>query len=324
MRLPRPLFLLVRSLLHGLTLVVLALVRILPERAVYGIGAGIAAIAWAATPRWRCTAERNLTLFYAGAELGADTQRARRQRLDIGRAAAINLGWFAIEFMRLGTLPLERALGMAVETEGVEELRAAIDRGRGVIMLGMHYGNWELAGGYLSQRVRQLHAVGKEQSDEFFTRLAFPWRARYGTVNIYAGSKANSAILKALRAGDLLGLVADQNGGRAGVFAPFVGIPASTVPGPAVLALRTGAPLVLVYAHRIRPGRLRFVCGPEVDASGIPGHDPATGRYTDESVAELLTRINAAYEQVIRADPTQWLWGHKRWKTRPDGDPQLY
>jgi KDO2-lipid IV(A) lauroyltransferase len=296
--------------LRGFTRFLIWLVRKLPRRSGLAFGGWLAGIVWIVMPRWRATSLRNLELFF-GDSLN------RRERASIGRRAAINLGYHVVEFIQLGFLPVDDALDMVEISEGEEHLRQALEKGRGVIGLAMHYGNWELSGSYLSKRIHPLYAVGKEQRDDFFTRLAFPWRARYDIRNIMAGDKVNSAIIKALRGNFVLGLLADQNGGKNGTFAPFAGIEASTVSGPAALALKFGAPLIVVYCRRLCPGRFKFVVEPPLDIDGLPEDKEA-------AIRELLTRINAAYEKVIRADPTQWLWGHKRWKTRPAGEPPLY
>lgn len=290
--------------------VLIGVVRILPERAAYGLAGGLGRLIWAMFPRWRRTAARNLELL-----LGETL--SQRERLSIGRESAGHIGWYVAEFIRLGYVPVERGLSMVVEVEGADCLRRALELGRGVIGLAMHYGNWDLSGAYLTNNFGQLYAVGKPQQDEFFTRIAFPWRARYGIKNIMSGNRLNSAILRALKENCVLGLLADQNGGTTGIFAEFAGTLASTVPGPAALALKTGAPLLVIYTYRLAPGRHRLVIKPPLDASGLPEDK-------NEAVVELLARINAAYVEVIRRDPAQWLLGHKRWKTRPPGEPWLY
>jgi KDO2-lipid IV(A) lauroyltransferase len=317
---PTPLAIRLRnSLIHGFTYLVLGAVRILPEQWSYAMGRGIALTAWTLFRGWRRTANRNLELFYHSEPLGQP--QARSERLRIGRLAAISLGLTVIEFMRQGMLPLEQALKMVVVSEGDDNLQAVLaaarSAGTGVICASMHNANWEINGAYISQRITPLHAVGKEQRDEFFTRIAFPWRAKYGIRNIYAGQKAQSTILRVLREGGLLGLVADQNGGKAGLFAPFAGIQASTAVGVAALALKTGAPIIVTYCQRLAPGKLKIHILPPLDLSGLPADK-------QQAMVEILTRLNAAYEAIIRADPTQWLWGHKRWKTRPPGEPTLY
>jgi KDO2-lipid IV(A) lauroyltransferase len=290
--------------------ILIGLVRVLPERGAYAFGGGLGRLIWTLFPRWRGTAMRNLELLF-GDELSA------AQRAAIGRESASHIGWYVAEFIRMGYVPVEQGLAMVTEVDGAEHLHRALEDGHGVIGLAMHYGNWDLSGAYLTSRIRQLYAVGKPQQDEFFTRIAFPWRARYGIRNIMSGNRLNSAILRALKENCVLGLLADQNGGTTGIFAPFAGKLASTVPGPAALALKTGAPLLVIYTYRLAPGRHKLVIKPPLDTSGLP-----PGK--DEAMVELLGRINAAYVEVIRTDPAQWLLGHKRWKTRPSGEAWLY
>lgn len=296
--------------LRALTLALIWLIRVLPERAAYVLGAGLAGLSWWLLPRWRKTSLRNLELV-----LGDELSSAERRR--IARQSARHLGCYAIEFTRMGHVPVERTLSMITEVEGAEHLRGALEKGRGAICLSMHYGNWDLCGTYVTQNIRPIHAVGKPQRDEFFSNLAFPWRAHLGIMNIMSGNRMNSAILRALKDNNVLGLVADQNGGSTGIFAPFAGIPASTVPGPAALALKFGCPLVLCYTRRLAPGKHRWIAKPPLDMSGLPADH-------DEAMVEVLTRINNAYLEVIREDPSQWLLGHKRFKTRPAGEPWLY
>ena len=325
------------KVIHGFTYCIIGLVRILPEHSAYAMGAGLAMLAWTLIPSWRRTAVRNLEIFYALYPAGrADKWRrmiknpdgseepATQARLsEIARQSARNLGYHVIEFIRMGLQPREASLAMVVEADGSEHYDRAVERGQGAIAMSMHYGNWEVAGAHLAS-ITMLYAVGKEQRDDFFTRLAFPWREKFGIQNIYAGNKVNSAVLRTLKNNCTLGLIADQNGGRAGHFIPFAGVLASTVHGPAVLAMRTGAPLLLTHCRRISPGRFKFIVKPPLSLEGVPGYDSAAGTFTPESTAEVLRRMNNAYEEVIREDPTQWLWGHKRWKTRPQGESTLY
>jgi KDO2-lipid IV(A) lauroyltransferase len=322
-RVPRPIFLLQRKIIHGVTRTVIMLVRVLPEQSAYALGRTIALLAWRFTPRWKYTANKNMLIFFKGMPLGADTPEAYRERLKIGRAGAVSLGYHGIEFMRMGQVPPAVALQMIPEVEGEDYMRESVALGKGVVAVGMHYGNWELSGAKLCT-IHKLYAVGKEQADPFFTRLAFPWRERLGIGNIIAQDKVNSAILRVLRGGDILGLISDQNGGRVGTFANFAGTVASTAQGACALAMRHRAPMHLVYARRIRPGRLKLIISPRIELDDIEGYDANTGKFTDAALVECLERMNAHIEAAIRQDPTQWLWGHPRWKTRPPGEPSLY
>lgn len=318
------------GLLHGFTRAVIFLARRLPASSAYRLGAFLAGLAWALQPRWRRTARRNMELLWHG---DPDSQsKDPRWYARMGKLAAVNLGYEVIEFIRMGTGPVEKGLAMVTATEGLDELRAVLNEaqssGRGVILVGLHLGNWELCGAYLASRVGPTYAVGKEQRDSFFTELAFPWRERYGIRTILAGDRLNSAILRALKEGAMLGLISDQNGGRRGVFAPFGAgsspLPASSTPGAAALALRTGCPLMLAYTVRLSPGKLKLVVGPLISQAGIEGHNSATGKFSDAALVEAISRINSAVAKVVAAHPEQWLWGHKRWKTRPSGEAPLY
>lgn len=327
----QPVFVALRNApLHGFTRLLIFLASRLPARLAFSMGGSLAALAWAIQPRWRRTARRNMELLWHGDP--DPPSKDPRWCARMGKLAAVNLGYEVIEFMRMGTRPVEEGLGMVVETEGLETLRqmlaAAKTNGSGVILMGMHIGNWELSGAYLASRVGTIYAVGKIQRDSFFTDYAFRWRERYGMRALKAGDRASSGILRPLKEGAMLGLISDQNGGRRGLFAPFGAgarpLQASSVPGAAALTLRTGCPVLPAYTVRLAPGRLKFIAGPPVDMKGIAGHDPQSGRYSDAALIEAISRINTATARIVAAHPDQWLWGHKRWKTRPPGEPSLY
>jgi Kdo2-lipid IVA lauroyltransferase/acyltransferase len=301
--------------LHWCASLLVWLARLLPEQRALGLGRALGLLGWWLFWPWRKTALRNIELFYL--HTPEHERPGRREMRRIGREAAISLGYYVIEFIRLGNLPLEQSLAMVVETEGLEYAQAALERGSGLIVLGMHYGSWDVSGAYISNKIKTLHATSKPQRDSFFTRLISPWRERSNVQLINPLDKFNSVTLRVLRDNGVLGLVADINGGKNGIFAPFCGIPASNVAGPAALAMKTGAPMMVIVCRRIGPGRLRMIVKPPVDMTGLPADRHA-------AQLELTTRVNAAYEACIREDPTQWLWGHRRWKTRPPGEPSLY
>ncbi len=213
------------------------------------------------------------------------------------------------------------------ERGGIEKICGFLERGNGLIGLGMHLGNWEFSGAYIAVNGIPIFAVGKPQRDEFFSKLAFPWRERHGIVNIYkASGKLDMKIVRALKSNCVLALISDQNGGSDGVFAPMFDIEASTIEGPAALHLKFKSPLVPIYAYRVAPGKLVFVVCDEIDTSDILlDQDSPSPRLTHEDrVREVLTRINAAYERIIREHADQWLWIHKRFKTHPAVEPERY
>ena len=217
----------------------------------------------------------------------------------------------AMMLIRLSRLGTEAVRDVTEPVEDFDALRTAMEEGRGAILAAGHVGNWEVCGAGLAVRGIPVDAVAREQSNPLTDRLINRSRARFGITVIPMGS-ATRRSLEALAHGRAVGLVADQDARDRGVFVPFFGRPASTFRGPAVLALRTGAPVFLVAAMW------------------------ADGRYTlhvrriavpDESVADrertLTAAIAGALEALVREHPTQYLWHHRRWKTRPpEKDPQ--
>jgi Kdo2-lipid IVA lauroyltransferase/acyltransferase len=235
-----------------------------------------------------------------------------RQRLC--RLAYQHLGTMAVEVCRLLHDPRDPALS-DIAIDGREHVDAVMrTHGRGLVVTA-HLGNWELLS--LAQRltgypvsivVRPLDAVWL---DESVRRL----RAATG-VEIIDKRDALRAVLGALRRGRLVAILLDQNATRdEGVFVPFFGWPASTSRSVAVLALRTGAPILPVFIRREALGRHRITIEPPImpqrSSSGAP------------AIAEVTRQCTLAVERAVRATPDQWFWMHDRWRTRPPGERRV-
>ncbi len=266
-------------------------------------------IAWHILLKLRKVTLRNLELCLGG-------ELPKRERLRLANHIYRNIYFTAIEFIYFMHWDNKKMESIAVKVTGWEHLERALKEGKGVIGLAMHYGNWEYSGAFLPLKGVPLVAVGKEQRDEFFTELAFQTRVKLGIENIARGDKFSSVLVRAIRDGKVLGLLADQNGGIDGRFVPFFNLPASTVRGPAQLALKFGSPLILILARRLAPFAFEILVKP-------PLQYRLTGDY-EQDESSILTQINKLYEEVIREEPSQWLWFHKRFKTRPPGEPPLY
>lgn len=194
--------------------------------------------------------------------------------------------------------------------DGADLLQHAIDGGRGVIILGGHLGNWELGVATIAGSGFPLDAVARRQNNPLFDRAINQARNGFG-VTCIERDRATRPSLESLRANRLLTLVADQDARDNGIFVPFFSRLASTPRGPAVFALRTGAPMLLMEPLRMDDGRLRVRMLPvEVELSG----DADSDAYA----------ITAAYartlEASVRSAPEQYLWHHRRWKTSPPAD----
>jgi len=184
-------------------------------------------------------------------------------------------------------------------------------------VLSGHFGNWELLVFAHGMRGHPVHMVHRTIANPLLDRWLNALRARAGTRTIRKRHAAR-AVLAALHERGLLVLPFDQNSTRGlGVFVDFFGVPASTNAGLARIALRTDAPIVPAFIVREgRSARHRVHVLPimQVERTGDPRAD----------VVRNTQRFSAVFEDMVRRHPEQWLWMHKRWKTRPPGAPRLY
>jgi KDO2-lipid IV(A) lauroyltransferase len=221
-----------------------------------------------------------------------------------------HLGREAVMTIRLGDATPEDVRAM-IEIEGLDAFRDDFERGKGVVLVTGHVGNWEIGSASLAAHGFPIEAVAHQQRNRRFDEELRETRGRLG-MKIIPRNEAPRRGLRALREHKVLGLVADQNVASAGVFVDFFGVPAASARGPAVFALRTGAPLWLGAAIRSdvdSPRYLGFVRPLDVtiDEDGDP----------EENILRMTRAIAAGLEETIRSAPEQYFWHHRRWKTRP-------
>ncbi|MFP4624379.1 MAG: lysophospholipid acyltransferase family protein [Gemmatimonadota bacterium] len=233
-----------------------------------------------------------------------DREPAWRRR--IARAAYEHLGREGMMLLRLSRLGRDDVIA-ATDVHGLDRLRAAVEAGTGAVLMTGHFGNWEIGGASIAARGIPLDVVAQRQKNPLFDALITRAREQLGMTVIRKGG-ATKAALRSLERGRVVALVADQDARRRGVFVPFFGRPASTHRGPAVLALRSGAPVFMGTAARRAGGRY------EVTIREVPV--PEAGD-PEERADRLTADLTAALEAAVRADPGQYLWQHRRWKTRP-------
>jgi KDO2-lipid IV(A) lauroyltransferase len=273
----------------------------LPERLSLWLGARLGDVAWTALPGRRAVALENLER-----ALGAETSTGDRAR--IGRASFRHLGMNVVEACIFFFRPPARLLSR-VELRGIDHLVGAAAQGRGVLALTAHLGNWELLAASAVLMPVPLSAVARPLDDPLLDGILERFRTR-GGFEVIAKRRALADIRDALRRGRMVGVLLDQNASRReGVFAPFFGVPASTSKGLALIALRTGAPVVPGFIRREGTGRHVVEFFPLVPPP--PDGDPVA--YT--------RAFNEAIEVAIRRAPEQWFWAHRRWKTRPSESP---
>jgi KDO2-lipid IV(A) lauroyltransferase len=240
------------------------------------------------------------------------------ERRRILRASFLNLGRMAVELAHLPRLGAAE-LGEMVRFEDEEWWREAIEweRSTGVLVLSGHFGNWELLVAAHGMRGHPVHLVHRAIANPLVDRWLHDLRARAGT-RMIRKSGAGRGVLRALHERALLVLPVDQNSTRGlGVFVDFFGLPASTNAGMARIALRTDAPIVPAFIVREgRSARHRVHVLPILQVE-------RTGDF-EADVRHNTQRFTAVFEEMVRRHPEQWLWMHKRWKTRPSGMPRVY
>jgi KDO2-lipid IV(A) lauroyltransferase len=245
-----------------------------------------------------------------------DKPPAERRR--ILRSSMMNHGRMAAELAHLPRLSDEELSDM-VQFEDETWWREAIgwERPTGVLILSGHFGNWELLVFAHGRRGYPVTMVHRTMRNPLIDRWLNKVRGRAGT-RLVRKAHAATQVLRALREKQLLVLPFDQNSTRGlGVFVDFFGVPASTNTGVARIGLRAGAPIVPVFMVRQgRHARHRVHVLPIIELE-------STGDLRAD-VKRNTARLSAVFEDMVRRFPEQWLWVHKRWKTRPEGAPEVY
>lgn len=281
---------------------------LLPRPLAVGIGHTIGRITYRVSRRLRQTGERNLKLAFP--------EMSERERTRILRGSFTSLGRQLGEFSQFSKLNSE-TLPRLVDCEGLEHLAAARGRGRGVILFTAHLGAWELLSLALSGFGYPFSYLVRRLDNPKLERLIEQTRTRLGNRTIDKRAAARP-MLRTLSAGEMLALAIDTNMmAHEGIFVDFFGVPASTSFILAKLALRTEAAVIPFFALWEEP-RQRFVL--HIDA---PLHIERTGN-EEEDIRRLTALLTKVVEDYVRRYPEQWLWIHKRWRTRPAGEPDIY
>lgn len=267
------------------------------------MGRRLGDLGYVLTPRRRRIALVNLTLAFP------DVASTTRRRLC--RRSYQHFGVMLMELAALLARPLEETLA-GIRIAGLEHVRSAMRQHGRVLLLTAHLGNWELLPAVCRLTPYRLSVVLRPLDAPWLDRLATRLRERSG-VELIDKRAALRPVLRALAHGGMVGILLDQNAARReGVFVPFFGRTASTSRSLAVLALRTGTPIVPAFIRREDGGTHRVVVEP-----ALPLPPPGD---LETAIVALTARCTEAIEAAIRETPEQWLWMHDRWRTRPPGD----
>jgi len=193
-----------------------------------------------------------------------------------------------------------------------QTLQLLMDSRRGLILLTGHYGNWEILGYTLATLGFETTSIARRLDNPLINDWVFEVRRRHGQ-NVLDKNGATEAVSRVLNQHGVLGFVADQNAGRKGIFVDFFGRKASTYKSIGLLAMEYEIPVVIGYARRL-DNKFCF----RVAAQDIIY--PEDWRDQPDPLRYITQRYIKAIEDMVRDDPTQYLWMHRRWKTRPKGE----
>lgn len=229
------------------------------------------------------------------------------KRKYICRNMFINMMKSLYEFIQLPRLSANEIISM-VNLDSTR-IRECLTLGHGVIILTAHLGNWELLAARLVAEGFKLTVIGKDLRDEWLSRLMIGFRESTGVRNVRKGKGLFKPIAGVLERNEMIGLLADQNAGTDGCFVSFFGKPASTFSGPAVFAAETGAAILPTFCIRQKDNSHKVIFHDPIFISSSP---------EVEKLYECIQKYTNCIEKAVKEYPEQWLWLHKRWKTRPD------
>lgn len=267
--------------------------RVLPETWSLALGRALGTLACRLDGKHRRIALDNLEK--AIPEMG---QAARERTV---RAMYQGFGLTLAEWAQAQGWSHDEMLGR-VEYEGLEHAQAALEAGKGAVILVGHLGNWELTGAVFAAKFPgRVLVAAQEQNNRSFDRYINGLRESRGMEVVLSKQGAAGVLVDGLRANKFLGILSDQHAGPGGEILPFFGRPCSVLRSPVILARRSGAALLAAVLRRDGGGKFRFTLKPAPNP-----REGSVGKAT-----ELWLKV---FEGIVREKPEDWFWVHRRWK----------
>lgn len=263
---------------------------------------GLSRLLYLATPRWRTVARSNLDL--------AMPELEPRRRDRIVRGVYENLGRVVLSVARMPRLSAAN-IGQWIEYDGFEHYERALEKGRGALFLTAHLGNWELSAFAHALFGNPMHVMVRPLDNPWLDRLMDRYRRLPGNQTI-GKQEAGRKVLRALKNNEAVGILIDQNTtGEDRVFVDFFGRKASATSAFVKLGQRSGAAVIPGFA----------LWRPETEKYVLKFYPALEWSDTGDAEGDLIRNTQlcqSVLERVIREQPEQWLWIHRRWKTQPD------
>jgi KDO2-lipid IV(A) lauroyltransferase len=291
---------LANSFLYGVLVGLLTGLARLPRCVAYWFGARLGDLLYCVLAERRRITLANLALAF-----GTDKTAAERHL--IARTTFRNLGQHIVDFSHLRQLTPHTFATMC-QIEGLEHIEALLQRRKGLLIVSAHFGSWELGPAVALYLATPLHVIVRPPDNPALQRLAEAYRQRCGYRTIPRRA-ALTTCLKVLRRGEIVAVLMDQSGLRhESIQVEFFNTAAYTSIGPALLALRTGCPVISGFMIRQGQGRHRLIFSPEIPVRRT-GH-------VQYDIAENTRVFTHVIESYVRRYPDQWFWLHRRWKQR--------
>lgn len=245
-------------------------------------------------------------------QLAFGAEKNAKEKQAIFRESTVNFLKNSFEMLYSANPGRQRELLDSIRIEGREHLDRALQKGKGVIAVSGHFGNFGIVGLKLKGAGYGFHTVARAFSDPLRKTMYTKYRIRQGQSFIYTRSaqEAVKGMLKVLRRNETIFLITDENVRHGGVFVKFFNRLASTSSAPAVLHLRTGADILPVFLIRQRDNTQTLLIEPPLQE--------VSAEETAPDPNALTQRIAQTLEDHVRKYPAQWMWTHRRWRTRPE------
>jgi len=279
-----------------------------PEILTYFVCTRLALLAYRYAPRFRRLAREHLEIAFGNEKTPGEID-------DILRRTYINHGKNLAEFLMIPYKSSEWVLNKVKFSDPFGRIDAELAKGKGAIVLSAHSGSMELACAWIGIKKFPMVSVVKAQRDDLFMKFVMETRRKWGTKLILREKGVRRECLRQLGLNKIVGLVGDQNAASHGVYVDFFGKKAATPTGAADMAVQAGIPVLFFMVTR----------NPD-DTSTVHMLESIQMRNTGDKAADTLHNVQlytTEIERFVRRHPEDYLWWHRRWKTRPANDARV-
>jgi KDO2-lipid IV(A) lauroyltransferase len=288
-------------LLYKLIISIISVLNFLPRKSSISLGRFLGKLAYFIIADARKRTGNNLKIAFGQEK---NPRELRKLALNVFE----NIGKNVVDAVRLKNMKWEEIEGIT-KVEGLEYFDNAYNMGKGIIALTGHIGNFELLAAYFALKGYKVSVIGRELYDLRLNALLVKIRENIGVENIPSSASVKQ-VIRALRSGRALGVLADQDSSRVrGVFVNFFGRPAHTPVGPVLLAYKTQSPIVPMAIVRDENDRYKIIVKEPIKL--------VFSKDKEKDLIETTQKCTKVLESIIREYPSQWLWMHDRWKSKP-------